>query len=142
MMGLLLDLSGEVNGIMMNLMEKEFANIILEQVLGKTDGDYNDLDEMSESAITEISNIMISSYINAIAHFTNLKIGITVPSLCIDMVGAMLNAPATVLDSVGEKLIFIEQGFKIGDKNIRSNMLLVVDVKSLETIMLNLGLEI
>ena len=46
------------------------------------------------SALNEIGNIVSGSYLNAISALTGMKMISTVPSMAIDMIGAMLSLPA------------------------------------------------
>ena len=92
--GFLLSMNGDVNGMMMFLLQKDFAHMTINSLLGSDLQDFSRGGEMELSAIKEVGNIMAASYINAIASLTNLKINITVPDICIDMVGAILSVPA------------------------------------------------
>ena len=82
--GLLLCLDGDVNGMIMFLLHQNFANTLLGALIGEADVG-GTVDEMSYSALQEVANIMAASYVNAIADLTGFTINISVPSLCVDM---------------------------------------------------------
>ncbi|MEG0762611.1 MAG: chemotaxis protein CheC, partial [Oscillospiraceae bacterium] len=86
--GIMFTLKGDVNGMMMFLLEKDFTHTVLNALLGQELHDFSEVDEMAMSALQEIGNIMAASYVNAIAQLTGLTIDISVPSTCIDMAGA------------------------------------------------------
>lgn len=140
--GLLLMLDGDVNGMMMFLLKQDFAHVALNALLGQTYQDFGEIDEMGTSAIQEVGNIMAASYVNAISSLTGLMINISVPSLCIDMAGAILSVPAIHYANISDKVIFIEDEFNSGDENTSSHILMIPDVDSLQKIMTNLGIEI
>ena len=77
--GLLLCLDGDVNGMIMFLLHQEFANRLLESLLGEDPPDVGaqgEIDEMAYSALQEVANIMAASYVNAIGSLTELNINI------------------------------------------------------------------
>lgn len=147
MVGILLSLSGDVNGMMMFLMHKEFAHLTINALLGSELQDVSQMGEMEESAMKEVANIMAASYINAIATMTNLQINITVPDICVDMVGALLSVPAIQYANISEQMIFIENQIdteeeREGGAHTGSHVLMIPDVESLNKIMASLGIEL
>lgn len=139
--GMLLALSGDVTGMMMFLLQKDFSHMVLNALLGESLNDFSEIDEMGLSALKEIGNIMAASYVNAIAQLTNMDINISVPDICIDMAGAILSVPAIHFANVSDKIIFIEDEFNSENVNAVSHILLIPDVDSLGNIMKNLGID-
>lgn len=142
LVGLLLSLSGEVNGMIMFLLEKDFAHLVLNTLLGQSLTSFDEVDEMGLSALTEIGNIMAGAYVNAISQMAGMMIDISVPDIAIDMVGAMLSVPVIHYANVSDKIIFIEDKFSSGEDTADSHILLMPEVDSLNAIMQKLGLEL
>lgn len=142
LVGLLLSLSGEVTGMMMFLLEKDFAHLVLNTLLGQSLNSFDEVDEMSLSALTEIGNIMAASFVNAISQLTGMIIDISVPDICIDMVGAMLSVPVIHYANVSDKVIFIEDKFSSDSESAQSHILLMPEVEALDNIMTKLGIHI
>ncbi len=145
LVGLLLMLEGDVRGIMMFLLEKDFAHLILNSLLGQNLKSFEEVDDMGLSALKEIGNIMAASYVNAISSMTGMVIDISVPEISIDMVGAMLTVPLVHFSSVSDKLIFIQDKFCGGidsAEDAQSHILLLPEVDSLNNMMEKLGLSI
>lgn len=140
--GMLLSINGDVNGMMMFLLHKEFTHMTLNSLLGQEFHDFGEIDELGYSAIMEVANIMAASYVNAIAQMTGLVINISVPDICIDMAGAILSVPAIHYANISDKIIFIEDEFHSGTEGATSHLLMIPDVESLQKIMTNLGIEI
>ena len=140
LVGLLFSLSGEVTGMIMFLLQKGFANMLLSDLTGADFGDGSELDEYGLSAMREVGNIMAASYVNAIGALTDMEISISVPSLCIDMAGAILSVPAIYYANISDKIIMIEDEFSGQTEHGASQVLLIPEVQSLEQIMINLGL--
>ena len=64
------------------------------------------------------------------------------PSMCVDMLGAVLSVPAIHYANISDKMIFIEDKFSGKDLNAPNHILLIPDVDSLEKIMTSLGIEL
>ena len=139
--GLLLCLDGDVNGMIMFLLHQNFANTLLASLIGEADVG-GTVDEMSYSALQEVANIMAASYVNAIADLTGFTINVSVPSMCVDMLGAILSVPAIHYANISDKMIFIEDNFHGKDLNAPNHILLIPDVESLDKIMTSLGIEL
>lgn len=140
--GLLLSLTGDVTGMMMFLLQKEFAHMTLNNLLGEDWGDFSEIGELGYSAIKEVANIMAASYVNAISTMTNLAINISVPDISIDMAGAILSVPAILYANISDKIIFIQNEFTGEVDKSTSHVLMIPEVDSLNKIMQNLGIEI
>ncbi|MBR2875948.1 MAG: chemotaxis protein CheC [Clostridia bacterium] len=136
--GILMSLTGDVSGMIMFLIHKPFVELLLSNLLGMEVEDL-DLDEMSQSALKEVGNIIAASYVNAIAELTGLSIEISPPELCIDMVGSVLSLPAIYYANISDKIIFIKDELDKEDA-ASSQIILIPDVDSLKKIMESLGL--
>ena len=144
MAGLLLSLMGDVSGMIMFLLHKDFAHMVINTLTGMELENVGVLDEFSSSAICEVGNIMAASYVNAIASLTGLTIDITPPDICVDMVGAILSVPAIYFANMGDRIIFIQDEFdkQEDDTKSSSHILMLPEADSLNNIMTKLGLEL
>ncbi|RPF48410.1 chemotaxis protein CheC [Hydrogenoanaerobacterium saccharovorans] len=139
--GILSVMQGDVEGMMLFLLESEFACKTLNVLLGSDYKDFNSIDEMGQSALIEIANIMAYSYANALAALTDFFISLTVPSMCYDMLGAVLSEPSIVFAEVGDQLMFIKGDMNVAGENMKSHMLMIPEAKSLQKIMEKLGVQ-
>jgi chemotaxis protein CheC len=73
---------------------------------------------------------------------TGLFIDISVPSLAVDMAGAMLSVPAIEFANIGDSVLFINDTFIINGKEVDSHMILVPTIESLTTLFSKLGVSI
>jgi len=140
--GILFSLGYDFEGMMMFITEKQFAHLVLNVLMGKEFSCFEELDEIDISAIQEVGNIMVGSYIQAISQMTGLAINLTPPSIAIDMVGALLNVPAVEVEKYGDKALFIQDGFIDGSKQVTSYLLLIPEVGYLKKLFEKLGLDI
>jgi len=127
---------------MMFIIQQNFAKSVITALLGVEDVSCDQLSDMELSAISEIGNIMIAAYTGSISTLSQMQIKSSVPAITVDMVGAILSVPAIEMGSVSDKIIFIEDDFISGDKDVTANMLLVPTIDSLNRLMQKLGIEL
>ncbi len=152
-LGMLVNLNGDIDGMMLYVLQSGFAGRMIQSVFGKEIDGLTSLDEMDVSFIKEIGNILAGSYVNAISSLTGLTIDISVPTISVDMAGAILAVPAVEFAQIGDKVLFIDDSFifegadKVADNSpesmaIKSNMILVPELGSLERLFSRLGVSI
>ena len=131
----LVKMSGEINGIMLFILKIDFINAVLDSVLSKDIDDYMDLTELEKSALEEIGNIIISSYVNAMSGLTGVSIKLSIPSIAINMLGGILSVPMVEFGYETDKLMMINGKFIVDDKVLDSNLLMMPDIQSLNYLM-------
>ncbi len=137
--GILVRLQGDIKGMMMFLLEDSFAQVVLSTFMSQEKIELTKLDDMQLSVITEMGNIMAGSYLRALATLTGLTIDMEIPSMTVDMLGAIMSVPITEFAQVGDKVLFINDGFSVDGVDIKSNIILIPEMDSLETLMKKLG---
>ena len=140
--GMLVNLTGDIVGMMLYVLQHSCASQMTSAIFGSEISDLINMNEMERSFIGEVGNIMSASYINAIASLTGLTIDISVPQMSVDMVGAILSVPAVQFAQIGDKVLFIDDSFVIGGCEVKSNMILVPEMSSLELLFNKLGVGI
>lgn len=135
----LVEMSGDIKGIMLYMLKLDFINAILARLVGKYIADFSQIDELSASALEETGNIIISSYINAITKLANIEVGLSVPSVAVNMLGGILSVPIAMFGYSTDKLLMIQGEFLIGDTQLKGELMLLPDVESLNFLMKKLG---
>lgn len=139
--GIYFMMSGEIEGNIMFILNIESANNLL-ALLFNRENDTPDnmmLSEMDISALSEIGNILAASYINSISKLTNLTVSISIPSVNIDMAGAILSVPAVQYSEMGDKLLFIETEFIEDNKLVSGDFFLIPNIDSFGILLERLG---
>lgn len=134
--GIYLDLNADIHGNIMFILDMESALNLTNMLLNRED---KELDDIAVSALSEIGNILASSYVNSLSGLTGLKITVSVPSLAIDMAGAILSVPAIQFGLVADQVLFIETVFKEGENSVHGNLFLLPDIDSFDKILSKLG---
>ncbi len=133
--GVISRMDGEIRGIMLFLFDLDFCREILSHLLGKTLQSYDELGEMEYSALNEVGNIMISTYVKAMCSLADMKVELSVPAVSVNMLGALISVPIVELGYETDRLLMIRGTFRIRDRQFDSNMLMLPDVKSLNHLM-------
>ena len=139
--GILLSLEGDVDGMMLFVLESSAAHLLVDQLMGCVSGENKgDFSEMEQSALMEIGNIIAGAYLSSISELTNMKITSSVPYLAVDMAGAILSVPAIEFGKLGDKALLIESKFKDLDVDISGYFILIPTLESYGRILTSLGL--
>lgn len=137
----MVQLSGELQGIMLFTAPGEFTDEVVFRMFGKTKVSLLELDEIDISALTEIGNIVISSYINALSALTGVEVELSVPQLAVNMLGGIMSLPMAMMGQHSDGIMMVTGEFDIEGKALRSGMLLLPDVESLNILMKKLGVD-
>lgn len=140
--GMLVRINGDIDGMIMFILQKPFASAILKTFFDIDDIEMMSLGENEASAIREIGNIMAASYVNALSQISGRMINISVPSLTVDMLGAIMSVPAIEFGAVSDQVLFIDGTFILDNQSIKSNMILIPEINSLTSLLSSLGVDI
>ncbi len=139
--GILLSLDGDIEGSMLFILENNAAHHLVSKLMGNMGGDSQEaFSEMELSALMEIGNIISGAYLTAISKLTGLNIISTVPSLAVDMAGAILSVPAIEFGKLGDKALLIESQFRDLDIDISGYFILIPTMESYSRILKSLGM--
>lgn len=137
----LVKMSGDVNGLVLFLMKLEFANMITGKLLGKTFSGFHEMDELAYSALEEVGNIIICSYINAFAQLVGMDIQLSVPSSTVNMLGGILTVPMAAYGYETDKLMYFNSDFIMAHERLSDWLLMLPDMESLNHILEKLGVK-
>lgn len=137
--GVYFNLEGDLTGSFLFLLDEESALGLLNLMMPM---EFKEFDEMSNSALMEVGNILSGAYISSLAALTNLNISISVPSLSYDMAGAILSVPAIQFGMVSDQVLIVENEFFDDDLDdmISGYFLLVPDLESYDVLLKSLGI--
>lgn len=139
--GIFLRVYGKAPGSVLFLMTKESALYLSEKLVGVPKDSIDELTEMDQSAIMEIGNILTGAYLNALSYYTKLTLLPSIPSMAVDMAGAILNIIIAQLGEMGDHALVIETQFLSEDDGINGQFFLVPDPGSLQIILNAIGVK-
>ncbi len=140
--GILLNVEGNINGMMMFVLEQHSAHNLVNLLMNRDINAFEDFSEMDLSAIKEIGNIISGAYLSSLSALTNLKIISSVPYMAIDMAGAILSVPAIEFGKVGDRALLIQTDFGEGQNKVYGYFILIPDIDSYKTILESLGVSL
>ncbi len=138
--GLALGLEEDIDGVMLHVVQPKFASRIINAFYPKDIQTLADINEMDLSAIKETSNITTAAYVNSIAAMTNSFINITPPTEYLDTVENVLKSVSNRFDAIGNQVLYIDENLFIGGTEIKSSMILILEIESLQKLFDKLGI--
>lgn len=137
--GVLVQLGGEINGIMLSVQKLDFVNLVLGSIMSREVERYEDLEEMDYSMLMEVGNIMISTFINALSSLAGISVSLTVPAFTVDMQGAILTVPMAAFGGQSDYIMTIGGNFICDGQQVPCRLLLSPDIRSLNFLLRKLG---
>lgn len=131
-MGVMLE--GDVQGMMLQIMQLNFVQKLVNTFYPKDLKSIDDIVEMDMSVLKEASNITTAAYVNSLASMTGLFINISPPTDYTDTIDNILKIPASNFSSIGKQALFIDEKLTVGGTEVKSSMILVLEVDSLKTL--------
>lgn len=138
--GILITLEGEINGMMMFMMDLDSSRHLVNILMGNSSSENEEFSEMEYSALKEIGNIIAGAYLSSLSTLTNITISASIPYMSIDMAGAILSVPAIEFGKVGDKALIIETSFSKDDSDVNGYFILIPSIESYTVILSSLGL--
>ncbi|EXX91266.1 chemotaxis protein CheY, partial [Paenibacillus darwinianus] len=137
-----LRVEGDAPGNMFFIIQENSAKRLLGNLLSIEPEDGAAYTEMEFSALNEIGNILAGSYLSSLADFTNLSMHPTVPSLAVDMAGAILSYGLLQFGQMGDGAMLIETTFLEDDDEVEGHFFLIPDPDSFDKIFRALGVPL
>lgn len=134
-----LRVEGEAPGNMFFIIQEESARSLLRQLLSMPLEQQEGYTEMELSALCEIGNILAGSYLSSLADFTHLSMAPSVPSVALDMAGAILSYGLVQYGEMGDSALLIETTFLEDRQELEGHFFLIPDPESFDKIFKALG---
>ena len=143
--GVLVDVSGDLNGYILLMLCMKDAMAMVAQALGEPARDTTapdfELTEIERDTLTEIANILVGSFLSAITSFTGLSAKPAVPQMAIDMLGAIISIATIEYGKIGDNVLFLKTQFNDLEGDISGHFFLIPDYNSYKMLLSALGLE-
>jgi chemotaxis protein CheC len=140
--GVYLELTDEFKGSILFLFPFQSALSLADVLVGQPPGTANDLDEMAESAITEVGNIVVSAYTNALGNLLNETVMLSTPTFTYDMPEGVLEKVYGTLGKDATHALIFDIKFSGENDLFTSYFVLLPSPKSLENLIEKLIPEI
>ncbi|MBQ6773334.1 MAG: chemotaxis protein CheC [Synergistaceae bacterium] len=125
------------------IQHEEDANLMVELLLKQQFGTHIPIDELPQeiidSALSEVGNIVLSSFLNAINLLLGTQHQISVPGVAHDMLSSILDVVASIYGQMGETALLVNtelsvEGLEHGRK-ISGHIILIPDPDALDLLL-------
>ena len=143
--GTVLQISGDLEGFIMVIMDVDSTLTLLSRLLGrKIECDKENYEELYKelNSVGEICNILCGTYLSAMSDMTGLTIDQSIPYFSVDMVMAIMNLPASLYGGESDSILCIETEFFTLDREIEGKYYFIPKVESCNTLLSKLGFEV
>jgi chemotaxis protein CheC len=137
-----IDVHKDERGIILFVFPYEKALRLSNMFLRKSLDHNRDLNEDDQAAICEIGNICACAYLNAISKFLGITLMPSPPGLAVDMLGAILEFPASIIGDRSDLALVIETKFIYDNEAFPGLMLFMMEPKSQDLILNKFGVDI
>ena len=139
--GIYMPVTGDLRGHMAYLMRVEVAEKMKAVLCSTAELEDNQLDDVGDSVFTEVSNVILSSFLNALADMTGMALHSNVPAIAIDMADALINSVASASEAIGSHHLTVAVRLREERNGLDSMIVLIPEPASLPLLFERLGLE-
>jgi chemotaxis protein CheC len=132
----LMHMMGDLTGRAMLLFPEPAALVLCDYLFRRERGTTTAFGEMEQSSLKEAGNILASAYLNALSDFMGMMLVPSVPSLVIDLSGAILTSAHLNFGHDREYALCVETSFRSegSTESMAGHFLLLPDLASLQLI--------
>jgi chemotaxis protein CheC len=137
-----LRVDGDAPGNMFFIITRESARRLLQGLLAFAASEGDEYSEMELSALCEIGNILAGSYLSSLGDLTGLYMSPSVPSIAVDMAGAILSYGLLQFGTMGDDALLIDTRFLEGGEEAEGHFFLIPDPESFNKMFHALGVPV
>jgi chemotaxis protein CheC len=131
----LMHMMGDLTGRALLMFPQRDARTLCDFLLRRPMGTTQEFGEMERSGLKEAGNILASAYLNALSDFMGMMLVPSVPSLVIDLSGAVLTSAHLNFGHDRDYAFCVETSFRVeGSESLGGHFLLLPDLASLRSI--------
>ena len=134
-------ISGDAPCNMFFILKHQSALHLVDRLMSSIPGVGQGLDDLGQSILNEVGNILAGAFTNAITYMTGLKMRLSVPAFANDMLGAVISAALLEQGYFAEEVLVIETRFYDQDIILDGFLFLLPLGNSLEIIFKSVGIE-
>ena len=134
---------GEYGCSLIFIQDEEDAKLMVDLLLKQQFGQYMPEEltqEMADSALAEVGNIILSSFLNAINMLIGTQHQISPPGVAHDMLSSILDVVASIFGQMGEMAVLVNTELRVGgtesgQRDISGNIVMLPDPDALELLL-------
>ena len=131
---ILLELKDDAKGYLLLLLSHDSAKLLIKLILGEVQ-ERDTFDEMEQSVLMEIGNIVTGTYVSALSNLLDLSLGISAPLQVYDFAEAIVNQIVVLMSQEVDDVMLLNTEFSVDEKRIDGKILVFTDSLSLTKIL-------
>lgn len=133
---ILMHMMGDLTGRALLLFPEPAAQTLCDFLLRREPGTTSSFGPMEQSGLKEAGNILASAYLNALSDFMGMMLVPSIPSLVIDLSGAILTSAHLNFGHDRDYAFCVETSFRLegASESLGGHFLLLPDIASLRSI--------
>jgi chemotaxis protein CheC len=128
---------GNGGGVFLFALPEESANQISQMMLLNS---MEKTQELIESSIKALVNIIVNSFLNAISELLNIRLMSSIPNLTIDMFGSIISSLYMAYDQYDEEVLIIKNEFFYSGNQMDAYLYFIPETGVLEKLFKAIGL--
>lgn len=133
-LGAYLSITGDITGHVMLLFPLDRALECVDLMCGQEPGTTTEADELAESAVGELGNIVGSAFVNALADHLNLILHPSPPTVMNDMAVALVHSVYAEMMAQGGDVVMLDTVFEDRRGNIAGLLIVAPDPACLDAL--------
>ena len=132
----LMHMMGDLTGRTLVIFPEGSARTLCDILLRRSPGTTREFEAMEQSGLKEAGNILASAYLNALSDFMGMMLVPSVPSLVVDLSGAVLTTAYLNFGHERDFVFCVETSFRVEgtEELLQGHFLLLPDLASLKAI--------
>lgn len=134
---ILMHVLGDLTGRSLSLFPRDGALMLTDMLLNRDAGATKVFGELEQSSLKETANILTGAYMNALSDFLGLMLIPSVPSLAVDLCGAVLSTTYLNFGRDRDRVIILDTHFRFDpdEGTMGGHFVLLPDASSLKVIL-------
>ena len=120
--GIYIESHGDIGLTILFVLSLDSAYKLISALLPGSQGE---LDEMGQSALMEVGNILTGSYLNALSMMTNSRMMPSPPKIAVDMSGAIISTVIAEARIVDDEVVILKTSLNSLQSNISGHILIL-----------------
>ena len=133
-LGVYLSIGDDLPGQAMLMLSLDDAMYLADWLLELRPGTTTQLGQLEYSALAEAGNVMLSSFLNALAELSQSPLRLSPPSVTVDMLATILQVVTTSVGAVTDELLIIKTDLKDDHDSIWLQFWVLPDPALLKTL--------
>ncbi|MDD2959404.1 MAG: chemotaxis protein CheC [Lachnospiraceae bacterium] len=133
--GVAIKVEGNLECVVTFMLNEHFTKMMVAELTGEGLEDIHGMNEMQQSAICELGNIMCNSYLNALAAMLTLSLDVSVPVLACGSSEEIFDTFSKDYRDEQPEVLFIENTFSYSEQEVVSHILMQPKFESIQEIL-------